>query len=252
MYAQSLDFSGIDEAARDAVASGEVPGAVIVVGQADHVLYRGTFGLPPRGAAVESMTEDTVFDIASLTKPLATTLAVLELAERGKLSLDVPIGTYLPSCTRRGATMGYRDVTIRRLLTHTAGLPGIPPSGSMRGGFPAAAKALAVLKLDYAPGTGQQYSDTGFILLGEIVRRVSGVGLDRYLQRTIFGPSGLRSTAFKPAGRPPREDRADRVPRRAAARRHRPRSPARALGGVAGHAGCSRRRTTWLGSAGCS
>jgi len=234
--ARTLDFFAVEEAVRDAVASGEIPGAVVVVGQGEQVLYRGVFGLRRSIPPTESMTADTVFDIASLTKPLGTTLAIMSLAERGKLSLDASIGTYLPEFRRR-ATPAFGDVTIRRLLTHTAGLPAIPPPGSVERGFPAAAKALAEVKLDYVPGVGQQYSDMGFILLGEVVRKVSGVPLDRYLRQTFFDPLGLRSTAFNPG---------EVLRTRAAPTEfhhghllvgevHDPR--ARALGGVAGHAG---------------
>src|SRR5438552_16719742 len=143
------------------------------------------------------MTEDTIFDIASLTKPFGTTLAVMSLVERGQVKLDGPLGRYLKEFRGRAHDM----VTIRRLLTHSAGLPAIPPSGTLNPGFPKAAAPLAKVPFDYPPGTAFQYSDTGFILLGEMVRRVSGEPLDRYLDQPVFKPLGLRGTGFNPSGR---------------------------------------------------
>jgi uncharacterized protein YbbC (DUF1343 family)/CubicO group peptidase (beta-lactamase class C family) len=179
------------------------------------------------------MTTDTIFDIASLTKPLGTTIAIMALVERGDIQLDAPVGRYLREF-RRGA---FVEVTIERILAHTAGFPALPAHDALAHGFPAAARALARRPLDYPPGTGFQYSDTGFIVLGEVVRRVSGEPLDRFLERFLFRPLGLRDTSFHPpeSAKPrvaPTEVNAAGVLR---GRVHDPR--ARQLGGVAGHAG---------------
>ncbi len=229
----SHDFAEIDTVTREAIASGEIPGAVVLVGRGSEVLYLRAFG--QRAVIPESapMTPTTIFDIASLTKPLGTTLAVMALAERGKISLDAPLGRYLSEFDGGG----FREVTIRRMLTHSAGFPGIVPETTLNGGFPRAARALAQLKLDYPPGTGFQYSDVGFMLLGEVVRRVSGEPLDRYLTRAFVKPMGLRDTSF----RPPTSARARLAPTERfngawfSGMVHDPR--ARVLGGVAGHAG---------------
>jgi len=93
--AHSTDFSAVDQAAQDAVSAGEIPGAVILVGQGERILYRKAFGFRTLLLPLEPMTEDTIFDVASLTKAVATAPAVLLLAERGKVSLDTPLGTYL-------------------------------------------------------------------------------------------------------------------------------------------------------------
>jgi uncharacterized protein YbbC (DUF1343 family)/CubicO group peptidase (beta-lactamase class C family) len=188
------DFAGVDAAGNDAVASGEIPGAVILVGQGSRILYHKAFGLRQVVPSVEPMTEDTIFDLASLTKPLGTTLAVMSLVERGWIRLDAPLGAYL----REFRGPAFREVTIRRILTHRAGFMAVPPDATVRPGFPRAARLLAELPLDYPPGTAFQYSDTGFILLGEVVRRVSGEPLDVYLKRTLFRPLGLTQTAFRP------------------------------------------------------
>ena len=227
------DFSGVDEAANDAVASGEIPGAVVLVGRGDEILFQRAYGSRQLVPARVPMTSDTIFDIASLTKPLGTTLAVMSLVERGALQLDAPLGRYLTEFQGRA----FNGVTIQRILTHSAGFTGYPPNGAVAAGFPAAAAAIARLPIDYAPGTGFQYSDTGFIVLGEVVRRVSGEPLDRYLERTLFRPLGLRDTTFRP-----RDAVRDRIaPTQFANGRllrgevHDPR--ARLLAGVAGHAG---------------
>jgi uncharacterized protein YbbC (DUF1343 family)/CubicO group peptidase (beta-lactamase class C family) len=227
------DFAAVDEAARDAIASGDIPGVVVLVGRGDEVLYHRAWGSRELVPEPAPMLPDTIFDIASLTKPFGTALAVMTLVDRGAIKLDAPLGRYLKEFKGRA----FEEVTIRRILTHTAGLPSIPAPGTLDHGFPRAAKALARRPLDYPPGTGFQYSDTGFILLAEVVRRVSGDPLDRYLERVVFRPLRLHDTFFHPP---------ERIRRRIAptefhdgvllqGRVHDPR--ARQLGGVAGHAG---------------
>jgi uncharacterized protein YbbC (DUF1343 family)/CubicO group peptidase (beta-lactamase class C family) len=181
----------------------------------------------------ETMTTDTIFDIASLTKPLGTTIAVMALVERGAVKLDAPLGRYL----REFRSPTFKDVTIRRILTHSAGLPAIAVGADIRAGFPVAARGLAQMKLDYPPGSGFEYSDTGFILLGEVVRRVTGSPLDRYLERLLFRPLGLRDTTFRPG-----EALVHRIAPTEFHNGHMLRGEvhderARLLGGVAGHAG---------------
>ena len=130
--AQLPDFSGVDEAALDAVASGEIPGAVILVGQGDQILYHHAFGNRRLRPSRQPMTEGTVFDIASLTKPLGTTLAVMVLVERNKIRLDAPLGRYLHEFRSRA----FNEVTIERMLAHRAGFPALPPDAALRPGFP--------------------------------------------------------------------------------------------------------------------
>ena len=232
-FAWAQDWSGIDEAAVDAVGSGEIPGVVVVVGRGDEILYRRAWGSRRVVPEHVAMTEDTIFDIASLTKPFGTTLAVMSLVERGRVRLDAPLGRYLKEFRGRA----HEGITIQRLLTHSAGLPAIPPSQTVARGFPKAATLLSKLPLDYPPGSAFQYSDTGFMLLGEMVRRVSGEPLDRYLAEHVFRPLGMRDTSFNPPARvrdriAPTEFQNGHL---LVGEVHDPR--ARALGGVAGHAG---------------
>jgi uncharacterized protein YbbC (DUF1343 family)/CubicO group peptidase (beta-lactamase class C family) len=229
----ALDFSGINEAANEAVASGEIPGAVVLVGRGDDILLHRAYGsrrLLPQPAP---MTVDTIFDLASLTKPFGTTLAVMRLVERGAIKLDAPLGRYLKEFRDKQ----YDEITIKRLLTHSAGLAAYPPNGTVSAGFPRAASAIAKLPLDYPPGSAFQYSDTGFILLAEVVRRVSGTPLDRYLEKIVFKPLGLNDTSFHPKagalGRVAPTEFVNGLLLRGEVHDQR----ARLLGGVAGHAG---------------
>ena len=227
------DFSGIDEAANDAVASGEVPGVVVLVGRGDDILLHRAYGSRRLLPHPVPMTTDTIFDLASLTKPFGTTLAVMSLVERGAVKLDAPLGRYLKEFRDKQ----FDEITIRRLLTHSAGLAAYPANAVVSGGFPRAATAIAKMPLDYPPGSGFQYSDTGFILLGEVVRRVSGASLDKYLERRVFRPLALGDTSFHPKisalPRVAPTEFVNGVLLRGEVHDQR----ARLLGGVAGHAG---------------
>ncbi len=228
-----LDFSAVDQAALDAVNAGNIPGAVILVGQGDRILYRKAFGFKSLLPSKEPMTTDTLFDLASLTKVMATTPAIFLLREQGRLELDTPLGNYLKEFNGRE----HRGLTIRRILTHTAGFPALPPHEAMHQGFPEAVRTLATGGLEYSPGAGFRYSDTGFILLGELVRHMSGEPLDRFVSQHLFGPLGMRDSTFNPGPRlrsriAPTEALDGKLLR---GQVHD--GNARLLGGVAGHAG---------------
>jgi len=210
-----------------------VPGAVIVVGGRGRILYRKAFGL----AAIEPrrlpMRPDAVFDLASLTKVVATTTAIMQLCETGALQLDEPVAHYWPEF---GAA-GKAAITIRQLLTHTSGLrPDIDAAARWSG----AQGALAWIAADHPvvrPGSGFLYSDLNFIVLGELVQRASGEPLDVYAKEHIFAPLGMSDTTFHPApaerARIVPTDRQDGVLRWGEVQD----PTAHRMGGVAGHAG---------------
>ena len=248
-FAQPPDFAAVDDAARDAVQSGDIPGVVVLVGRGDDVLLLRSYGWRRLIPDPAPMTTDTIFDIASLTKPFGTTLAVMSLVERGSVKLDAPLGRYLAEFRKPV----FAQVTIQRLLTHSAGFPAIPPPGAVKASASETIKAFSRLPFDYHPGSGTQYSDIGFILLGEVVRRVSGQPLDRYLERAVYKP--LRLQRHDVHARPPSCAPASPPPSGPMATCSSAKSTTRGRGrweASPGTPGCSRRRATSRGSAACS
>lgn len=181
----------------------------------------------------ETMTVDTIFDAASLTKVVATTPALMLLVERGKVNLEAPVATYLPEF----AVEGKERITVRQLLTHTAGLR---PDISLKpdwSGYATGIQLCCAEKLGSPPGEKVVYSDTGLILVGEIVRRVAGEPLDTFVKREIYDRLGMTDTGFKPPGEKFSRIAPTEVEEAGPVRGvvHDPRS--RRMGGVAGHAG---------------
>lgn len=189
------ELGAIDEIATQEISTGATPGVVILVGRGGEVLYRRAFGDRSRRPTGVAMTPDTLFDIASLTKVVATTPAILHLADQGKLELDVPVSHYWPQF---GAN-GKGSISLRQLLTHFSGLrPDVDPQVR----WSDEAGALAAIAADrplYPPGSHFSYSDANFIVLGELVRRVSGLPLDQYCSRYLFAPIGMGDTGFRPS-----------------------------------------------------
>ncbi len=215
-----------------AIATNATPGAVLWLEHATSSYHRayGRRAVQPRS---ESMTEDTIFDAASLTKVLATTPAVLWLIEHGRVNLDDPAKTYLADFTGDG-----RDaITVRHLLTHASGLrPGLG-AGNDWSGYDAGIRLAVAEKPEVPAGTRFRYSDINFILLGELVRRVGGEPLDAFCARHLYQPLALKDSSFRPSS--------NLVSRIAPTTKengawlrgvvHDP--TARRMGGVAGHAG---------------
>lgn len=222
----------MEAAIQQAIRDGECPGAVVWL-EREGVVYRQALGDRARTPTREPMTEETVFDLASLTKAVACAPAVMVLAERGKLKLDDPVGRHVPEF----AAHGKEAVTIRHLLLHTSGLrPGIDPKGPWEG-WDGAVTAACREKLVTAPGSAFRYSDINFIVLGEVVRRVSGRPLQEFVQEELFAPLKMRDTGYLP----PVAERARIAPTEVVngqALRGVVHDPtARRMGGVAGHAG---------------
>jgi uncharacterized protein YbbC (DUF1343 family)/CubicO group peptidase (beta-lactamase class C family) len=196
--AQSLQADPLSEIPRvveDAIRDGQTPGAVVMVGHQGQVVFNRAFGRTASGPKARPPATDTLYDIASLTKVVATTPAILQLVEQGKIGLDDPAVKFWPEF--RGH--GKERITVRELLTHYSGLrPGLlmKPAWS---GYEAALNKIAVDKLAQPSGSQFIYSDLNFIVLGEIVRRVSGEALDVYCRRHIFELLGMKDTGFKPA-----------------------------------------------------
>ena len=188
------DFSSVDSIIQQSISAGDIPGAVLLVGHGEKVVYRKAFGMRSLEPQREPMTVDTIFDVASLTKPVATAPAVMLLVQQGKVRLNDPVARYLPEF----ATNGKQDITIRQLLTHFSGLrPDLDTKTSWQGYD--AALALAYAEQPIAPpGARFIYSDVNYIVLGELVRRVSGMPLDEFAQKNFLGPLGMVNTRFRP------------------------------------------------------
>lgn len=223
----------IDEAIVAEIADGHLAGAVVVTGDADGVRVRVARGLRMTGEHVEAMTADTVFDLASVTKPVATAVAIMQLAERGMLSLDAPAARYWPAFGAHGKA----GITIRQLLAHVSGLPaGVSSPRALRHRAAVLADIVAMAPVA-SPGTRVRYSDVNYVALGEIVGRVSHRPLDAWCAAHVFGPLGMTSTTFRPTA-PLLARVAPTVVRDGRALRGRVHDPvAAAMGGVAGNAG---------------
>ena len=222
----------VDRVVNESVAKGELPGAVVQIGKPGQVLYRKAYGSRALQPTQEAMTADTVFDIASLTKVIATTSAMMRLFEQGKVRLNDLVSYYLPE-------FGKNDITVRLLMTHFSGLRPDVDLKPVWSGYETGIHLALVDKPSHAPGERFVYSDINFILLGEIVRKLSGKTLDAFVEEQVFGPLGMKDTRF----RPPAEWRARIAPTEQEAGMTAPlrgvvHDPAtRFMGGVAGHAG---------------
>ena len=181
----------IDTAINTAIAQHKLPGGVLWMEHNGHAIHRayGKRALEPRE---EAMTEDTIFDAASLTKVTATTPSIWILIERGKIGLDDPASKYIPEFHG-----GWRDeVTIRHLLTHTSGLRPDLDLGDKWSGYDEGIRLASIEMPQNRPGFVFRYSDINFELLGEIVRRVSGKPLDEFAKREVFEKLGMKDTGF--------------------------------------------------------
>jgi CubicO group peptidase (beta-lactamase class C family) len=230
-------FPAADALVREAVEKGDVPGAVLLIGRGNDIALRHVYGQAGLRPVERAMSENPIFDLASLTKSVATSTAVMLLLENKRLELDAPVYRYLPA-------FGYRqDITIRHLLTHTAGFPaGGAYAGKIRS-LSQIINEIAASAPKSKPGEAFLYSDFSFITLGAVVEAVSGQRLDEFCREHVFEPLGMKDTFFH-------RNEATLTPEvlaRIAATTggddlvatrgfiHDPTS--RALGGVAGHAG---------------
>lgn len=226
-------FAGIGRVVEGGIARGDCHGAVVAVLHRGEVVYKRAFGHRAIEPAVEPMTLDTIFDLASLTKPVATSTSIMKLVEAGKLRLDAKVADYWPDF----AASGKGDVTLEHLLTHTSGLIGDNPIKDYEDGRDKAIERIAALKLTTPLGSKFTYSDVNFIVLGELVARVGGMPLDEFAATNVFAKLGMKDTGFKPNDGmkmrcAPCEKRDGSWMRGEV---HDPR--AWKLGGVAGHAG---------------
>ena len=191
----------VDSILQNAVDNKLIPGAVIEIKKGSQVICKKAFGFAERNDDNNHplvhplpMTTSDLFDLASLTKVVGTTTSIMLLVDRGLIKVDDPVGRYLPAFD----TGDKKQITIRHLLTHTAGLISWYPLFYRANNKQQAYKLIDELPLAYPVGKSRHYSDLGFILLGEIIEKVSGMSLDQFDQKNIFIPLGMRQTTYNP------------------------------------------------------
>ncbi|MEO8480664.1 MAG: serine hydrolase [Acidobacteriota bacterium] len=220
----------IDAVVAEAVAAHDLPGAVVLIGRGDTIVWQKAYGQRAVTPTREAMTTDTIFDLASLTKVIATAPAIMQLVEEGRLRLSDPVVTYLPEFTGGGR----ERVTIRDLLTHMSGLPPDLDLRTAWTGRETAIRMAASEPLQGPPGQRFVYSDINFVLVAEIVARVRRQPFETVVRDRVLAPLGMHDTTFlPPASWRPRTAPTDATTPRGTV--HDP--TARRMGGVAGHAG---------------
>jgi len=232
--AGAASFANIDAIMNKAIIDGNMPGGVVLIGHDGKIVYRKAFGSRALEPVREPMTIDTIFDLASLTKCIATTTSVMKLIEEGRVRLNDPVAVYLPEF----ALNGKKDITVRELLTHYSGLaPDLDLKTHWQGRDTAFQMAMAQTPM-YPPGSRFVYSDINFETLGFLVEKVSGMPLNEFATANVFVPLGMTETRFLPPAEwssriaPTQYDEQGRMLRGVV---HDP--TARRMGGVAGHAG---------------
>ncbi len=222
-----------DRLIESAIDDGQTAGAVLLVGRKDEILYHKAYGHRMVAPEKRPMRKDTLFDVASLTKPVATATAVMRLVEQGKLSLDDRVAEHIPSFGEKGKGA----ITVRQLLLHTGGLIPDNPVDAYRDGRSAAYRRIDALPTQAEPGSRFEYSDVGYIVLGRLVETLTGRRLDTFAKEEVFSPAGMERTRFNPP-KSWREETAATMRRNQemlVGEVHDPR--AAAMDGVAGHAG---------------
>jgi CubicO group peptidase (beta-lactamase class C family) len=211
--ATALDFATVSKLVNDAIAAEKLPGAVVVIGHGGKVAFHQAYGsrklpgepgLDGSPAPAEPMTEDTIFDLASLTKSIATATAVMVLYEQGSVQFDDPVQKYLPDFNTANDPR-RAEVTVRMLLTHTSGETGDvdlkDPWGLGRADKAEGIRRALTTPLESSPGGVFRYSDINFLLLGALIEKVTGDALDAYVQRQVFEPLGMGDTHYLPPSR---------------------------------------------------
>lgn len=189
-------FDRIGDAVGEAITEHKIPGCVVAIGRRDGIVFEEAYGSRELVPEKLPMETSTVFDLASITKPIATATSIVLLAERGLVSLDAPAAMYVPEFAR----YGKGAITLRQLLTHTSGLQVETTLSSFEHGRKRMLANIDDLLPKWKPGERFLYSDIGFLVLEEVVRRVSGMDLDAFARANIFEPLKMTETTFKPEG----------------------------------------------------
>lgn len=207
---EPAELAPVSELVASAVGAQRLPGAVVLIGHAGKVVFHRAFGsrklagepgLDGSPAPAEPMTADTIFDVASLTKSLATATAILQLVEQGRVGIDDSLQTYLPEFNAVNDPR-RAQVTLRMLLTHTSGIAGDlsldGPWGLTKADKAEGVRRALAAQVVFEPGELFHYSDIGFILLGAVVEKITGQPVDVYVQANVFAPLGMNDTHYLP------------------------------------------------------
>jgi CubicO group peptidase (beta-lactamase class C family) len=240
---QDKQFSRAFAMVREAIEQRAFPAAALAVTHRRSLIALRGFGRFTYSDDAPLVQPDTIFDLASVTKIVATTAVAMLLYERGQLPLDIPLGHFLPDFVARAPRhqQATREaVTLRMLLAHSSGLPAYEKLFELAGSRDELVRAALTTRLATVPGTHTEYSDVGFLLLGEVLTRQSGLALDLFTRQEVFTPLGMTQTRFNPPPEwkpriPPTED--DRTFRKRIIQGEVNDENASVMGGVAGHAG---------------
>ena len=197
LRASFCDFHEIDRIVSAGISNGAFPGAQVIIGNENGILHERYYGNYTYDETSQSVIEESIYDIASLTKVVATTTAVMMLYEAGSIDLNAPVSKYLPEFS----AAGKGDVKVLNLLLHNSGLAAFVPFHSMYNSREQILEHIYNSDLKYTTGSKTVYSDLNAILLGMIVEKVSGMNLNEYCEKNIFAPLGMTSTVFNPQGR---------------------------------------------------
>jgi uncharacterized protein YbbC (DUF1343 family)/CubicO group peptidase (beta-lactamase class C family) len=187
----------IDQMVEAEIGAKQLPGAVVLVGRQGRVVWNRAYGNRALEPVAEAMTPETVFDLASLTKVVATATSVMILVDRGMVRLGDPVSRYIPEF----GEMGKRTITVEQLMTHRSGLIADNEVRDFEQGPAKAMENIWRLAPVVAVGSRFIYSDVGYIVLGELIRRVSGKPVDQFAAENIFAPLGMTTTGYKPLER---------------------------------------------------
>jgi CubicO group peptidase (beta-lactamase class C family) len=192
-------FTEIDQVVEEEIAKGSFPGAVVLVGQEDDIVYWQAFGNKIVDPCEEPTDQNTIFDLASMTKPIATATSIMILRERKKIALDDYVSKYLPAFSCKGK----EDVRIEHLLAHTSGLPAYTNAAELKEQFgnPCPDKVIEkICSFEAAskPGEKFRYSCLGYIILARVVENITGQNISQFSKENIFAPLGMKHTSYKP------------------------------------------------------
>ncbi|RPI13314.1 MAG: class A beta-lactamase-related serine hydrolase [Ignavibacteriae bacterium] len=194
LFAQNkkYDFSKVDEIITDAISVRAFPSAVLVVGNSKGMIYQNTYGRLTYDEDEKTASFNTLYDLASVTKVIATTSAVMKLYDEGKIDLNATVASYIPEF----AVNNKEDITVMNLLLHNSGLTAWTPFYQLYTTPQEVRNAIYTCLKEYTTGTQTIYSDYNAVLLGDIVEKISGLKLDKYCKENIFNPLGMTDTDF--------------------------------------------------------